>query len=660
MIISGAYSGKRNLMKTEHLNSKNNNSQNLSGYQKSAGNPVTLIPTRDYPYAYRFDYFNPVQSCVYKYKGYSNNMIIGANTSAGKTIAAELLIDATLARKQRVIYMSPLKALTEEKFAEWKNRYSGERLIIMTGDYQLNQADYDKLQTSNIIVMTSEMMDSRTRKFHFEKNYWMKEVGLVVVDESHILTTSRGDAVETGLMRFTAHCSNARIVFLSATMPNLFELGGWLTSLNGKRTDIIQSSWRPVELQKYYLEYPEAINERGLFDYRATEFNKLQLAIRLVLSKPHEKFLLFVHSKKTGWALLHLLKKCGIAARFHNADLSLNKRQRLQESFRDCDNGIRVLVSTSTTAWGVNLPARNVVIVGVHRGISQVDELDIIQMAGRAGRFGIDDEGHVFLIIPEGTSYHWQNIFISPRPVISVLNSRRKLAFHVVAEIYRKAIKSETDLFRWYGRSLSYRQGLTPFSKNEAESVLKDLKCLKMIYEKNDRLKVTSLGILSAIMYYSPYDIHAWYQNFNSIFFNNLDSDEFALAWALGNIPSNKSFIPKDCAHLKIDWHNRLAGFVNHFDTDTVIGVEAAFDCLRGLKGIGMVGSKMRELLYNAPRIIRTLQTMDERYARWGRKSFWEKLEARLIQKKSEKRVRNHNGKNRIYPVYNSSDRVTP
>jgi len=199
-------------MKTEHLNSKNNNSQNLSGYQKSAGNPVTLIPTRDYPYAYRFDYFNPVQSCVYKYKGYSNNMIIGANTSAGKTIAAELLIDATLARKQRVIYMSPLKALTEEKFAEWKNRYSGERLIIMTGDYQLNQADYDKLQTSNIIVMTSEMMDSRTRKFHFEKNYWMKEVGLVVVDESHILTTSRGDAVETGLMRFTAHCSNANTV----------------------------------------------------------------------------------------------------------------------------------------------------------------------------------------------------------------------------------------------------------------------------------------------------------------------------------------------------------------------------------------------------------------------------------------------------------------
>jgi replicative superfamily II helicase len=63
----------------------------------------------------------------------------------------------------------------------------------------------------------------------------MKEVGLVVVDESRILATSCGDAVETSMMRFTNHCHDARIVFLSATMSNTKNLAAWLTVLNEKK-----------------------------------------------------------------------------------------------------------------------------------------------------------------------------------------------------------------------------------------------------------------------------------------------------------------------------------------------------------------------------------------------------------------------------------------
>ena len=61
--------------------------------------------------------------------------------------------------------------------------------------------------------MTSEMLDCRTRKFDTEANLWMNAVGLVVVDEAHILTMPRGDAVEVGLMRFTRCCPGARIAF---------------------------------------------------------------------------------------------------------------------------------------------------------------------------------------------------------------------------------------------------------------------------------------------------------------------------------------------------------------------------------------------------------------------------------------------------------------
>ena len=104
----------------------------------------------------------------------------------------------------------------------------------------------------------------------------------------------------------------------------------------------------------------------------------------------------------------------GVSAKFHNADLGLSERLEIENSFNKKRGGLRVLVSTSTLAWGRNLPARNVVILGVHRGIAEVDELDIIQMAGRAGRYGIDDAGFVYLICPDGSAPHWK--FPEPKP----------------------------------------------------------------------------------------------------------------------------------------------------------------------------------------------------------------------------------------------------
>jgi replicative superfamily II helicase len=472
------------------------------------------LPTADYPYPYPFEEFNPVQSQVYRFKDLTDNLIISASTSAGKTIAAELLIDSTLAKNKKVIYLSPLKALTEEKYTEWKKRYFDKNLIIMTGDYDLSPALHSRLNSGHIVVMTSEMLDSRTRKFHAEKNYWMNEVGLVVVDESHILATPRGDAVETSIMRFTSHIPDARIVFLSATIRNTRELATWLTVLNGKKTDIVKKDWRPVQLQMNYPEYTPVRNEKGKTDYHETENAKIMIALDLVFSKPNEKFLIFVHSKKTGVRILDYLEQSGINSAFHNADLSLAKRRDVECRFRDRENGIRVLVSTSTTAWGVNLPARNVVIVGVHRGLARVDGLDIIQMAGRAGRYGIDDEGHVNLIIPGGERPHWMGVFQSPRPVTSVLKDSEKLVFHILAEICAKTIRNRSDLFNWYHRSLAHLQGVIPLTREAAEYVIRDLVRMRMIKERNAEFMITSLGRISAVMYFYPQDIYAWLNNF--------------------------------------------------------------------------------------------------------------------------------------------------
>lgn len=622
---------------------------------ESSNDNIELIPTKTYQvWNYSFEEFNPVQSEVYPHRKEDKNMIIGANTSAGKTICAELLIDHTLSEGKRVIYLSPLKALTQEKYDDWKDRYPDETITILTGDYTLSDEMKNKLSISNIIVMTSEMADSRTRRMHVEKNYWLKEVGLVIVDESHILSTSRGHAVESGLMRFTKINPRARILFLSATMPNVGELGEWLTILNSKKTAVIYNTWRPVALQMHYHEYMIKTNRSGYEDYWASQEAKRSMAVEIAMSKPNEKFLIFCHDKGTGRDIVRRLKEAGVSdAIFHNADLDLNERLEVEGKFADRNNGIRVLVSTSTLAWGRNLPARNVIIVGIHRGINEVDQLDIIQMAGRAGRYGIDDEGHVYMIVPQGSSAAWEETFRNPRPVTSVLNDHVILAFHVLAEIQNREIKSVNDLFSWYGRSLAAKQEVKPFTEHDAEGLMKDLERMETITFSGIIPSITNLGKVSAWLYFSPYDVYAWYKNFDLVFNQKytkeedipsgelgkpiiggqnviISFDDTTLAWAIGDIPSNDmGYVPKDikseCDNWK--WSLRNRGISA---TDAIATSVAVFHCLAGEDDKGLMAAMKRGVIYDIDRVTQALSLIDGMYAKWSKEELWKILPARV------------------------------
>lgn len=135
-----------------------------------SGESIKLLPTADYKYhKYPFEMFNPVQSLVLPLSGRDCNIVVGANTSAGKTICAEIVMDPVLALGKKVIYMSPLKALTQEKFTEWGRRFPNKKIMIMTGDYVLSEQKMKEVNEADIICMTSEMVDSRTRKISTEK-----------------------------------------------------------------------------------------------------------------------------------------------------------------------------------------------------------------------------------------------------------------------------------------------------------------------------------------------------------------------------------------------------------------------------------------------------------------------------------------------------------
>lgn len=596
-------------------------------------------PTLKYKaWNYPFKNFNPVQSQMMPYRKQDCNLVIGANTSAGKTICAELIMDHVLRRKtkNRVVYLSPLKALTQEKYEDWQKRFPDEEITILTGDYTLSEKMKKKLGKSNIIVMTSEMCDSRTRKFRSEKNYWLNEVGLIIVDESHILTTSRGHAVECGLMRFSKINQGARIVMLSATMPNVNQLGEWLTVLNKKKTEVIYSTWRPVELKKAFVEYKLSRYSNGREDYWATQETKRRIAVEIAMHKPKEKFLIFTHDKGTGRNIIKRLEEKGVKSFFHSADLDLKDRLEVEAKFQDRENGIRVLVSTSTLAWGRNLPARNVIIVGCHRGLSEVDELDIIQMAGRAGRYGIDDEGFVYLIIPEGTTARWQETFENPRPVLSVLNQKSILAFHILSEIATKSITSISKAAKWYERSLAGLQNVSPFGKEEIENLFEDLKEMEMIGFHGINPFITNLGKVSALLYYSPYDIFSWYKNFNLYAEKRNEGEKFdgelLLSWALCDLPSNDwGYIPKGIAE-ECDNMGYALRSMGVRPSNAIKDALACFNAITGNKNSnkGTLAPVYRNLVFDVDRMVQALRMIDQRYAKWGFDDIWNSIGARI------------------------------
>lgn len=530
---------------------------------------------------------------------------------------------------KKIIYTSPLKSLSNEKFEDWKKRFPDKTIIMLTGDTLYSGFEREKqmkaCMKADIIICTSELLDSCTRRGINEKTLWLSYVGLLVTDESHVISTSRGSAIESGIMSFSKLNPKAKILFLSATMPNVSELGGWLTKLNKKETEVIYCDWRPVELQMHYEEYYVARYPSGHEDYWGSQENKRSKAVKIAMSKPDEKFLIFCHDKGTGRDIVKRLEQQGEQAFFHNADLKVKERLHMETKFQDKEDGLRILVSTSTLAYGRNLPARNVIIVGVNRGLNEVDELDIIQESGRAGRLGLDDIGHVFLVIPEGSTETWKYIFKNPRSINSVMNNHHTLAFHILAEIQNKEVWDTRSLLSWYERTLAHHQNIKPFNEEDAIGLISDLERMEMI-SGSDRSKlfITNLGKVSAWLYYSPYDVYDWYKNFKKIFDENIELDDLTLAWALTDIESNNmGYIPKDIAGECEDFRWRLKNR-NITASDAIPNTVAAFSALTGKKEKqGLLIALSRNLIFDIDRIKQALSLIDTRHAKWDKEELW-------------------------------------
>ena len=128
-----------------------------------------------------FTHFNPPQSESLEHFNKDCNIVVSAPTASGKTVIIELWIIKTLLKNGKSLYLSPMKALTEEKYEDWTNpnhTFSKYKISIITGDFILSKEKLEELNDADIIVATAEMLDSKTR--NFGKYQWLQDIKLVV------------------------------------------------------------------------------------------------------------------------------------------------------------------------------------------------------------------------------------------------------------------------------------------------------------------------------------------------------------------------------------------------------------------------------------------------------------------------------------------------
>jgi len=363
---------------------------------------LPLTPVEETGLKLPFKTLNPLQTAFYAYYR-GGNCLVSSPTSSGKSLLALLFYLKN--GEGRFIYSAPTKALIWEKFAEFKNFFKS--VGVRTGDL------VEELQeiTQKAVVCTYESLLAAARN----RSRWFEEAGALVIDEVHaVRDPNRGPVVEE-LVSYALE-EGIPLLALSATIPGAAEMARWIDA-----ELFVESQWRPVPLERKVLNFSKLIRKSKL--PKATAEEKLIAAVEEI--KPRGKTLVFVPRKDLGWQALEVenlhygkdvvnqtlpfqkveRKEPKGKVAFHNADVPQEEREEIEREFKGAEE-LNRLYATQTLAYGVNLPADSVVIFvrGYFDRLTLEyrffpDPLTVMQMEGRAGRFGLSEKGYSYLVV---------------------------------------------------------------------------------------------------------------------------------------------------------------------------------------------------------------------------------------------------------------------
>ena len=188
--------------------------------------------------------------------GSENNMIVSAPTSSGKTALFEMaILKYHHLSSPMCLYLAPIKSLCHEKYTEWSRKFSKKLSVTeVTGDSL--DGGIDLLLSSHIAVGTPEKIDFLSR----QKLEYLKKIRLLLIDEIHMLNyEERGATLEAIVSRIMSLNSAVRIIAVSATIPNIYEVGEWLRCPS-QAVCVFGEEYRPVKLNKVVNGYPHSGN----------------------------------------------------------------------------------------------------------------------------------------------------------------------------------------------------------------------------------------------------------------------------------------------------------------------------------------------------------------------------------------------------------------
>jgi ATP-dependent RNA helicase HelY len=416
--------------------------------KKRGSHPVTTA------FVQSFDFeFDPFQIAACHAVEDGKGVLVAAPTGAGKTVVGEFAAYAALKAGKKCFYTTPIKALSNQKYAEFAEKFGEDRVGLLTGDTSINSE-------AEILVMTTEVL----RNMLYAGSNTLTNLGAVVMDEVHYLADKfRGAVWEEVLIHLM---ESVQVISLSATVSNAEEFGEWLGEIRGD-TEVIVSEIRPIPLFQHVLignrlldlfEQPgrvnpeilqrerEAIrrssmgrNRRSRYDEpsdrlsRAEIIEKLQrenllpaitfifsrigcdsavkqcLQAGLRLTSPQEREEIRATALRytqniaeedlevldfTAW--LTALER-GIAA--HHAGLLPSFKGAVEDLFQR--GLVKAVFATETLALGINMPARTVVLEKLVKFNGEahvpITPGEYTQLTGRAGRRGIDIEGNAVI-----------------------------------------------------------------------------------------------------------------------------------------------------------------------------------------------------------------------------------------------------------------------
>jgi len=490
------------------------------------------------------------------------SVIVSAPTGAGKTAIAEHVIQSSLQKQWGVIYTAPIKALSNQKFRDFQKEF-GENIGILTGDVSLNPE-------APVMIMTTEIFRNKV----LDEPASLKKYSWIIFDEIHYIDNhERGTVWEESLMFLPKHLN---LLGLSATIPNIRQLAGWIETIHSKPVKTVIEEKRPVPLHFFFQCGNQVWDEiKDLKRLGYAKQNKLNMLINYIQQKEGFPCIYFVFGRKRAEYLacelygynflnkeektkisnmyeslskrfdleheksaqnLYPLIQRGIA--YHHAGMLPTLKEAIERLFTS--RLLKVIFTTETFALGINMPSRSVIFDELRkfygRYIRILKVRDFYQMAGRAGRRGMDKEGFVYCrvnlnrISPEEVRHV---IYDKPEGV----NSQFNTSYATILNLYEKYGE---EFFKIYTLSLHYFQTNKQHQQQALKLMEAKLKLLKeMGYIGEDAL--TPKGQFAKSVYGYELVLAELYENG---LFEQLDE------FGLGIIAAAAVFEPRKNQHI--------------------------------------------------------------------------------------------------------------